>query len=437
MRGSSLYMPRPLLVAVMSLAANSLAAQLPNASAAAFGMAGNFTAMARGYEGVASNPANLAMPDRPRFSLGIGIAGGSAALEPIDAKTLHRFSGRVVDSVTRVSWIDRARLAGGQSLNFDGVLTPIAVSVGPVALQIGSAAYSTMRLSPDAWEAFLFGNAGLNNGQPKALDLSGTRVRIGAFTTGGLSFALPVPFRLTRGMFADERAALGITAKYVVGHTLIVAQDVGSVVGANEILFNFPAITSTDGQDGFDGRAGSGAAADVALAWSGGRWKLGVLAENVINSFRWDTTRLSFRPGTGTFDGSDNTTDFDERPYGSAPQVLRDLVESQAFKPAVAIGMAFKPLARLTLTADMKRHTGGEEAIVIGPKSRIGVGAEWRIIPMVPLRAGLASVTDGWLAGVGAGLSIRGYELGASTSIRRRGQAMESGVMIGVVGIGR
>src|SRR5881409_2061545 len=80
-------------------------AQLPNASAAAFGMGGNFTAVARGYEAVAWNPANLAMPGRPSVSFGAIIAGGNMGLAPIDFTMLHKFSGQVIDSATRVSWI--------------------------------------------------------------------------------------------------------------------------------------------------------------------------------------------------------------------------------------------------------------------------------------------------------------------------------------------
>lgn len=438
MRGpSAVSMRRALLAALLTCTATTLTAQLPNASAAAFGMAGNFTALARGYEAVAWNPANLAMPGQPFFSLGIGIAGGNLGLAPIDVKTLNRFSGQIVDSVTRLSWIEQARLAGGESLHLDGGLTPIALSVGELALHIGTSTYSMLRLSPDAFEAFLFGNAGLNNGLPKALDLTGTRVRAGVFTTGGVSMAFPIPFRLMGGMFQNERAALGVTGKYVVGHGFLLAQDIGSTVGANDILFNFPVIASTGGFDNFDGRAGVGSAADVSFAWSGGPWRVGAMASNVYNSFKWDTTRLAYRPGTGTFDGANNVTNFDEQPYGNAPQALRDLVVDQAFKPAYAVGLAFTPFGGLTLTADMKSHTGGDEAIIMGPKSHMGVGAEWRIIPLVPLRAGFATVTDGWQAGVGAGLSFLGYELGASTSIRRRGQATESGVMIGIVGIGR
>jgi hypothetical protein len=423
---------------LLCASATSLASQLPSASAAAFGMGGNFTAIAKGYEAVAWNAANLAMPGRPFFSLGIGIAGGTAGLDPIDVRTLNEFSGLVVDSVTRVSWIEEARRAGGQGVHLDGGITPLALSLGPIGLHVGTSTYTSMRLSPDAFEAYLFGNAGLNNGQPKALDLTGTRVRAGAFSTGGVSIALPFPLMV--GLFRDERAAIGVTGKYIIGHGLLFAQDLGSTVGANDILLNFPVITSTadfDNFDAFQDRAGSGTAADVSFAWSGGPFKVGAVAQNVINNFKWDVTKLEYRPGTGTFNGADNTTDFDRQPYANAPQALRELVEAQGFKPAYSVGVAFQPFRGLTLTGDLKQQTGGDDAIVIGPKSHMGVGAEWRIIPMVPLRAGVASVTDGWQAGVGAGFSFLGYELDASTAIRKRGPAIESGLMVGIVGIGR
>lgn len=427
---------RVAVVAIVSaLATPAAEAQLPNASAAAFGMAGNFTAVAKGYEAVSWNAANLAMPGRPFFSLGLGIAGGNAGLDPVDVSALNEFSGLTVDFDTRLAWLDKARIAGGERARADGGVTWLGMSVGPFGLHVGSTVYADMNLSPDAFEALLFGNAGLNGGQPKPLDMTGTSVRGGAFTTGAFSLALPIPLRLTGGLLKNERAAIGITGKYLVGHGLLLAQDIGSALD-DAVRLRFPIIAP---DSSYDGIAGVGQAADVSFAWSGGLWKIGVQAQNVFNTFKWDTTKLAYLPGTGTFTyGSDNgDTDFDQQPYSAAPQALRDIVAAQAFKPAVAIGVAMRLTGALTLTADMKTQTGGDAAIAVGPRSHFGVGAEFRVLPMVPLRAGVASITDGWQAAVGAGLRVLGYELGAATSIRRRGVATESGLMIGVVGIGR
>ena len=422
-------------VAALLVAPAVAAAQLPNASAAAAGMAGNFTAVARGFEAVSWNPANLAMPGRPLVSIGIGVVGGSIGLDPIDFRALHDFSGQVVDSATRVSWIQQARLSGGERGRLDGGVTPFAITVGPIGIQFGATAYMNANLSPDAWEAVLFGNAGNNGEQPKALDLTGTSVRGGVTSAAAMSFAFPIPINFTNGALANEKAAIALTGKYVMGNGLVVAQDVGSVIGASDIQIAFPMIVP---DSNFDGSVGNGVGVDLSVAWSGGRWRAGMLAENVFNSFAWDTLRLASVSGVGSYSTEDSDTDFETQyPFSAAPAALREIVTKQRYKPSFTVGGAFQLTRRLTLTGDMKMSTGGDEAIIAGPRSRVGVGAEWRVLSFLPLRAGVASVTDGWQAGAGVGLRLLGYELGVASTIRRRGAASESGFMLGLVGIGR
>jgi hypothetical protein len=227
---------------------------------------------------------------------------------------------------------------------------------------------------------------------------------------------------------------------------MVMADDAGSSLGTNEVLLRFPVVTVRTADNAFfgpipgpdyNGVAGTGLGADLSVAWAGGPWKVGMLAENVFNSFKWDTERLAFLPGTGSFNADSNSTDFDQRPYSVAPQALRDLVEAQSFKPAVTIGAALQIIPSLTVTADIKQSMADDDAIVIGPKNRFGVGAEWRLLPFIPLRAGVASVSDGWQAGAGVGVHILGFELSVSSGVRQRGSARESGMMIGLVGLGR
>ncbi|HEU4995229.1 MAG TPA: hypothetical protein VFT29_10415 [Gemmatimonadaceae bacterium] len=427
-----------LAAAMLSSFAVVASAQLPNASSAAYGMAGNFTAMARGFEAVSWNPANLGMPGSPGLSLGLAMAGGTIGLAPVDFTMLHEFSGKVIDSATKASWIDKARASGGQRGRIDGGVTPVALTVGPLGFQVGSSVYTSLNLSPDAVEAVLFGNAGNNGGQPKTLDFTGSHVRAGVFSTAAASFALPLPLRLTAGILPNEHAAIGITGKYVMGSGLWIADDIGSSLGPTDVQLRFGMIAPDTALDDYRKGFGAGTAADLSFAWSGGPWRVGALAENVYNTFKWDTTRLAYRPGTGSFgsNGASSTT-FDQQPYASAPQSLRDIVANQTFKPALSIGAAMNLTGGLTITADMRTQTGGDDAIIIGPKTRMGVGAEWRVLPFLPLRGGVATVTDGWQAGAGVGLRLMGFELGVSTSIRRIGETSQSGVMVGLFGLGR
>jgi hypothetical protein len=427
---------RLLPLAALLTVPSAAQAQLPNASAAAHAMAGNFTAIARGYEAIAWNPANLAMPGRPLVSVGFGIVGGSLGLEPVDFRALSVYSGDTVPTAISREWVEQARLSGGQHGRLDGGITPIALSIGPVGLHFGATTYTNATLSPDAWEAMLFGNAGNSGGQPSPIDLTGTSIRAGLTSAVGASFAFGLPFRFTGGLLKNEQLSIGVTAKYVMGNAIAVAQDLGSVLGTGgEMEFQFPMIVP---DSGYNGNLGNGVGGDVGLAWSAGAWRVGVLAENVFNTFQWDSTKLSSISGVGYFSFDSSSTDFEtQRPYSDAPAGLRDLVANQRFLPTITLGTAFKPMNSLTLTADVKASLGGDEAIVIGPKSRVGVGMEWRLLSFLPLRAGLASVTDGWQAGAGFGLRLFGYELGLSSSIRRRGTANESGFMLGLVGIGR
>jgi len=422
-----------LAAALMSVGTSALFAQMPNASPAAYGMAGNYTAMARGYEAVAWNPANLAMPDRPFISFGAMIVGGTVGMDPVGFGMLHDAADplgiKVVDSTTRKSWVDLVRAAGRQRVRIDGGVTPIALSVGPVGFQLGVSTYTNMDLSPDVWEAVMFGNAGLNGGAAKPLSFTGSGMESGAFVTGAVSFALPLPVHITAGLLGPEHFAVGITGKYV-GGALALARDAGSVLGTSSVNYTLPVVFPDSGLGGV------GVGADLSASWSAGPWKVGALVENVFNSFKWDTTKLQVHSTSGYFDKDTNYSTDTTLAYGQAPLALRQRIGAQGFKPALNVGVAFKATDFLTVTADLHQQMGGDDAISIGPKNRMGVGAELRILPFIPLRAGLASVTDGWQAGGGFGIHFLGYELGLSGSVRKRGAATETGFMINVLGIG-
>jgi hypothetical protein len=430
--------------AIAMLGADLVSAQLPNASPAAYGMAGNYTAMARGYEAIAWNASNLAMPGRPFISIGVGSVGGTLGMDPIGFGMLHAAADPAgvlpVDSITRASWVNLVRTAGRQRTRIDGGVTALGLTVGPIGIQAGVSLYSNADFSPDMFEGMVFGNAGLNNGAAKPLSFTGTGLEVAAFGSGALSFALPLPIRFTGGLLGEEHFAIGVTGKYIVGE-MAVAQDAGSVFGTSSVDYSLPGVApkwilNKDSSD--YAPSGTGVGADLSASWSVGRWKVGAMVENVFNSFKWDTTLFGVKAVAGHFDADTSYTSPSDStlPLSAAPLALREKITNQKFMPAINIGMAFKPTAFLTITGDFHQQLGGDDAISIGPKNRVGVGAELRILPFIPLRAGVASVTDGWQAAGGFGFHFLGYELGISGSVRKRGAATESGLMVNVLGIG-
>lgn len=410
-------------VAAMTLAARGLAAQQPNASAAAFGMAGNYTAAARGYDAIAWNPAALGMKDAPGFSMNILSVGAGTGLSPVSLSDISPFSGVLVPTATKESWLQRIG-TGTERGGADAGMNILAISFRRVGFQLGASGYGVANLNGDAVESILFGNAG-RTGTAKDFRYNGSNANGGGFATAALGFALPV------SSSATSELALGVTGKYIAGMGVGRAMDNGSTVTSNNINVQFPMIYSTSTSEA----SGSGMGLDLGLMWKGGANSFGVTAKNVVNTFEWDTSMLRSRLGVVKFDGNKNTTDFDESPYSAAPASLRAAIENEKFKPEVALGFA-RRMSSLLMTADASMHLS-DDGIQMGPKSHVGVGAEFTGIPMLPLRAGVAAVTGGVQAAGGLGLRIGGFEIGAGISVRtREGGGSDMGGMLSLISIG-
>ena len=419
-RRSSLWAAAPAAALAAAVLPAALAAQVANSSAAAFGLGENYTAAARGADAVRWNPANLGLPGNPGFSFRALSAGGVSALNPVKWSDVTAYGNQSVSREVRQRWLDQITADGGQSGDATGEFTLLALSAGRVALSVGGTGYATARLTPDATEALLFGNAG-RTGTPRDLRFTGSSARGGAFATTALSYGQPI----------GQSLALGFTAKYVVGGGMARAEDAGSAVTASNLAVSFPTVhSSADGSS-----AGSGLGLDLGAAWTAGRLTLGARAENVVNTFAWDETKLRYRAGSAAFDGTASSSDFDEQAFTSAPQALRQAVTDERFAPALGAGLAFRRSESLLVTADARYALGGDDAIALGPKSRFGVGVESRAIGFLPLRVGGAVVTGGWQASAGAGLRLGGFELSAAYLTRHGEHGTAPGMMFNVVSV--
>ena len=409
--------------AILALAsATAAGAQLPNASSAATGLGGAYTARARGYDAVAWNPANLGLDGNPGFSIGLLALHGSSGLDPISLSDFAPYSGKVLPASQREAWLQQVIANGGQSGRVDGGLTIAALSAGPFAVQISSALAGSTKLNADAFEAIMFGNAG-RTGTARDLSLVGSTLRVGAFTTAGASYGFAVGDESGAG-----RLALGLTGKYVVGNALGMAHDDGSTMTVNGVAVSFPMVFSRPESDLV---VGSGVGADVGIAYALKRFSFGANVQNVFNSFVWDETKLYAKPGTAIFNGETNHTDFEDAPYASAPASLRARVADDRFEPIVSGGIALDAASWLSLSADVRQQLG--DALLLGPKTQAGVGVELRAVPGLALRGGASYVTDGW--GVTAGVGIRAgrAEIGFAAGMRTVNGGREPVVTLNVL----
>jgi len=422
------------LLGAVAVAASShqAAAQLANASTAATGLGGAFTARAQGYNAVYWNPANLAMPGNPGFSLTIAAFDGQAGLRPIDASKLAPYSGKLVPSTIREQWLVDVEAEGAQRGNAGGGVTALGLSLGSFALQVNTKVVTNMDMSPGMTEAILFGNAGRDtiNNTVHNLGLAGTGLGASVYSAGGLSFGMGLP------LIPLPNFKVGVTAKYIYGHAMVLAQDQSSTIG-NDVTIEIPAIRTDTLTIRNGDKSGGGVGLDLGAAWTLPGFRFGASLQNIVNTFKWDTTTLVLSHGSAIFNSTGAAISGDslevQYPYSSAPQALKDQVVAQKFKPVLAAGLSFDWLPKITVSADLRQQVGG--GIERGPSSLVAAGAEVRWIPFIPLRGGVQMMTGGFGLSGGVGLRLLGFEAGLAGYVRTRDGSQESGATINVLSI--
>ncbi|MDB4898471.1 MAG: hypothetical protein JWN53_279 [Gemmatimonadetes bacterium] len=396
-------------------------AQQPNASPAAFGMAGNYTAAAQGYEAIAWNPAMLSMPDNTFFSLTIAAVGGHTGLDPVTLGDIKSVGGQVIPDATKESWLQRIG-NGTQRGAVDGGATALGLSIAALGIQIGASGYGVANLNQDAAEAILFGNAG-RTGSARTLQFSGSNGAGDVFTTGALSVSGELPWHFTSA--PDEALAFGATGKLILGTAIGRVRDDGSLVTPGNVSVVLPMIYSTSINNGLGGGF------DLGLAWRKGATTLGLTVQNVFNTFSWDSSNMRARLGTATFDGTTYRTSFSDTAYEAAPADMRRQIAEERFTPTILFGVARRVTPSLLITGDVHQATG--TGIELVPRSHVGLGAEYTGLEFLPLRVGAAKITGGWQAAAGLGIHLWHIYIGVGGSLRDRGRGREEGLLVNAI----
>jgi hypothetical protein len=402
-------------------------AQQVNASAIATALSGAYTARATGFNAVAWNPANLGMPGNPGFSLTIAPFQSNGALHPIDISRFAPYGSTIAKSIPRadrLQWLLDVAADSGEHGTADFGVTEFGLSVGSIGFTVSSNAVSDLSLPPDFIEAVFFGNRGRDSTRHD-LNFAGTKIRSAGYSTAALSFPIPSLHLVPLPNFT-----LGATAKAIMGHGVVVGEDPGSTI---DTVFNLsvPAIASKDSLHGMN--AGKGFGLDLGAAWTIPGFRFGVSLQNVVNTFKWDTTALELAPAIAQFNYNGLKDTIEHHPWSQAPQSLRDRVKAQKFAPVLAGGVAFDWIPTMTISADFRQQVG--ESIEVGPQTVMSAGAEWRIIPFIPLRGGVSAMTGGYGASGGFGIHVLGLETSAGGYLRHRNGGTESGFAISLLSI--
>ncbi|HSG07055.1 MAG TPA: DUF5723 family protein [Longimicrobiales bacterium] len=386
----------------------SVTAQLANASAATLGLAGNATAIARGFGAISVNPAGLGMPGAG-FSLAVAPFSVRQGLGPVTLSDLKDVQGTLVPNATKEDWLARVAARGSQTGQVGVEVSEFALSMGHLGFQLSTVAGASMNLTPDMVEAMLFGNAG-RNGAPVDLSLVGSNLRAFGVTTAGLSYGRPVSSAL-------GEMALGVTLKYSVGHVVAAGRDEGGSTQSDPVRVDlaFPLVTFDQDGGGFNN--GSGIGADLGFQMKAGRVSLGAAILNAFNTFGWNEEKLVYRPGTTILEEGRTATDFEKQPLASAPAEVRQTLEDMRFDPTISVGAAYDIDEDFTVSADVRNRFG--DGMSLTPKLHAGVGAEYRGLSALDLRGGAAMISGGVQVSGGASLILGRVNLSFAGAVQR------------------
>ena len=387
-------------------------AQLANASASTLALAGNQTALVRGFGAISVNPAGLGMPGSG-FSLAVGPVQARAGLSPITLSDLYEFEGVVLPVATKEAWLDQIVAAGGEQGSIGAEVTLLALSVGNLGFQLSGMGSVDVVMPTGIAEALLYGNAG-RTGAATDLSLADASIESFGVSTMALSYAFPV----------TDALVLGATGKYIRGHTVAVARSRSGALETDPIraTLDFAAVTTcTDDldvlceQDFVNG--GGGLGLDIGAMLDVGNITLGASIQNLVNTFEWDETNLGYRPGTLLLEDGTSEEDFDEQPFDNAPNDIKTIIRDYTFQPSYRLGAALEVNSSLTLTGDIHGELG-DDGISLGQGYHTGVGAELRT-GLLHLRGGLAKISDGMQYGGGFSLLLGPVNLSLAGGLQR------------------
>ena len=412
-------------------------AQVASASAAAFGMGDNFTALARGYNAVAWNPAGLGMPGNPGFSLTVLSGRGIAGLDPVTLSDLKEYEGEVVPTAIKRQWLNSIIEEESQAGTGGADITWLALQLGPVALHASSSGRAVNDISPGVAQLIIFGNTD-DAGTPQAISLSGSTVDVNSYSTLALSYGMPLSIGAGAG-----RIAVGATAKYTMGHVLALGRESTGATTTSPVAvdFSFPLVHTSLGEDdeSLEVNNGNGFGLDIGVGYESGPLTLGATVQNIVNTFEWDDTALQYRPVAISLAQSNYETETDVQPFSTAPQAMQDAIEDMTFKPSIALGASFRQSPRLNLAADAR--FGSSSGMHTRPPTHVGAGVEYAVTDFLPVRVGIAYVrvnddNAGFQFGGGFGIRVGNYSLSAGIGQVSTDLGKDTHVMLQVVSIG-
>lgn len=380
-----------LLIAGMLILSASAFSQM---TARGLGLAGAYTALARGVNAPAWNPANLGLPDNPKFTYKIIGLDINVANNSFSQGALNQYSGQYLSSQDINDILDRIP-DDGLDLDIYALVQGLSFSTGRFALTVDFITDAMVQIDKDVFELILTGNEIDKTYTFENMD--GHAWGVAAF---GFSYAHPVEVDFA------EAFSIGGTFKLLYGGAYAQIDDALFAVHTERFGFkldgNYKAKFGM-GSMGWGTNLGAAAQLDE-------KWTVSAGFQNVLGSIPWDK---DVEEHQGYFFG-DSLTVMAISEEDEEEDVLADStweVEGGSFSKNLPLvfkaGCAYRE-GDFLLVADYTQAF--QNTAIVSKTPRLSVGTEWQKVAALPLRMGVVlGGRTGFGTSVGFGLHPGGF----------------------------
>lgn len=362
-----------MIVLGLAAADSPLLAQIGMSNPRSVAMGGAYTALARGVDAPAWNPANLALKSTKKYDFNLISFGFGFHNNSFNKSHYDLYNGSYLTEQDKQD-ILASIPAEGLRGNFDTEVQAFGLCFGNVALTASALGSSDFLLSKDIADLVLNGNQ-----LDRVYEIGATDGEGYGVSSVALSVGIPV----------SQKFAIGVSAKYLRGLVY------GKVVQASSASY-----TDIDGLHG-SGRVvidhalgGNGLGLDLGAAASlNSSWTLSLSLANAINSIKWsnETRRFTY---TFTVD-SLSVEKIEDADIDSVYRDSDETVDIESFSsslpPQLRIGLG-RVGKRLSFAFDYEQ--GLKKGVGISTTPRVAFGTELRLIGFLPLRGGVAAGGD-------------------------------------------
>lgn len=371
------------IISVTLLAVTTNAGGLSSARGVAMG--GAHLGLARGVYAPLYNPGNIGLVEYREYGLELAGAGVQITNNSFTLKDYNEYTGAVLSEQDKS--VILGKIPGeGLKISANAEASALSVSLGSFVFSMTGYAATEVNLGKEALELFLNGN---EIGQSFTLD--GMYSEAIAYASAGVSYGMPVYTMGTRQL------AVGATLKYIRGFAYERVTEIHG--GAVTLATGFEGEGTMIAQTAM---GGNGYGLDIGATLKlDDNYTAGVCFTNLLSNISWnkDTEEhgYHFQFDTLDLDNIDNDSIFVSDEY------TKDIPGfSSTLPPVMRIGLA-NTSGKLLWAVDWEQ--GFKLAAGSSSKPRIAIGAEYRLLGPMPVRAGY-SLGGGRGSVIFAGLGV-------------------------------